>query len=232
MTAMCERWMQTLSWLFVLIVALTQPVLAKEPGSRQYVPAGSVDAAALIGPPPAVGSAAFKEQMTVVLWLQHTRTPEQVAFVQKPLDVDRFAPLLNAELLGVDGIELKRVIVAAIDEVRNDYDALKGAFDLPRPFVVYDAVEPVTDPRPVASYPSGHAIRAIVYARLLAEIFPEKKTALLELAYQVGYGRVIAGVHYPIDITTGQTLGLAYADVIVKQPAFREAIARIRGKRP
>jgi acid phosphatase (class A) len=229
---MTKRWTQTLSWLVVLILALAQPVLAKDLGSRRYVPMGSVDAAALIRLPPAVGSAAFKEQMTVVLWLQHTRTPELIAFVQKPLDVDRFAALLGAELLGVDGIELKRVIDAAVDEVRNEYDALKGAFDLPRPFVVNHAVEPVTDPRPVESYPSGHAIRAIVYARLLAEIFPDKKQALLDLAYQIGYGRVSAGVHYPVDVTAGQTLGQAYADVIVRQPAFREAIARIRRKRP
>jgi acid phosphatase (class A) len=195
---MTRRWTLTLSWLIVLVLSLAQPVLAKEPLSRRYVPADSVDAEALIGPPPAVGSAAFKEQMTVVLWLQRTRTPEQVAFVQQHLDVDRFAPLLDAELLGVDGIELKRVIEAVIDEVRDEYDALKGTFGQPRPFVVNDAVEPVANPRPVEAYPSGHAIRAIVYARLLAEIFPDKKQALLDLAYQIGYGRVIVGEHYEL----------------------------------
>ena len=106
----------------------------------------------------------------------------------------------------------------------------KGKYDLPRPFVVNDAVHPVTDPRPVASYPSGHAIRAIVYARLLAEIFPDDKQALMDLARQIGYGRVTAGVHYPIDVSFGQKLGDAFADVVVQQPAFKEAIKRIRGE--
>jgi acid phosphatase (class A) len=221
-------------WLIAFVVAIAEPihspVLAKELAARQYLPAGSVDIDALVPPPPAVGSPAFKEQMTVVLWLQRSRTPEQIAFVQEGLDVERFAPLLDDALMEVDGIELKLVIDSAIDEVRADYDALKDKYDLPRPFVVNDDVRPVTDPRPVASYPSGHAIRAIVYARLLSEIFPDQRQALMDLARQIGYGRVTAGVHYPIDVIFGQKLGDAFADVIVQQPAFKQAIKRIRGE--
>ena len=86
--------------------------------------------------------------------------------------------------------------------------------------------------RPVASYPSGHAIRATVYARRLAEIFPEHADALLELARQIGYGRVIAGVHYAMDVLAGQKLGEAHADLIVEQPAFEDAVERIRGRQP
>lgn len=227
-----ERLALTFSWLMVVVLALAEPVHAKEPTTRQYLPAGSVHIDALVPPPPAVGSAAFKEQMTVVLWLQRSRTPEQVAFVQKALNVERYAPVLGAALMAVDGIELKHVIDSVIDEVRADYDALKGKYDLPRPFVVNDDVRPVTDPRPVASYPSGHAIRAIVYARLLSEIFPDHKQALMDLARQIGYGRVTAGVHYPIDVIYGQKLGDALADVIVQQPAFKDAIERIRGEQP
>jgi acid phosphatase (class A) len=221
-----------ISSLVLLSVAVAGPVPAQEPAARHYLPAGSVDAAALIGPPAAPGSAAFREQMAVVLWLQRTRTPAQVAFVEETLDLERFAPLLAASLVGVDGIELKRTLDDVIDEVRADYDALKGEFDLKRPFELDDAVHPVGDARPVAAYPSGHAIRATVYARLLAEIFPEHAAALLELARQIGYGRVIGGVHYPMDVLAGQKLGEAYADVIVEQPAFKAAVERIRGKQP
>ena len=193
------------------------------------MPAGSVDAEKLIGPPPAQDSAAFAEQMAIVLWLQKTRTPEQVAFVEKTLDVERFAPILGDALMSADGRLLKSVIDEAIDQVRADYDAVKGVYGLPRPFQVSEAVKPVGDARPVESYPSGHATRAVVYARLLAEVFPEHRGALLDLADQVGYGRVIAGVHYPVDVTAGQKLGNAYADVIVDQPAFNQAVARITG---
>lgn len=219
----------------VVLCALTvwgsvEAIRTADAQDRLYLPVGSVDAATLIGPPPAMGSAEFKEQMAIVMWLQKTRTPQQVAFVERTLDVERFAPILGQDLFTVNGLELKTVIDRAIDEARQDYDALKDVYGLPRPFTVSDAVHPVGDARPVASYPSGHAIRAIVYARLLAAVFPEHEAALLDLAHQVGYGRVIAGVHYPVDVTSGQKLGSAFADVIVAQPAFQEAAKRIKGE--
>lgn len=229
---MIRRSASFFSILVVIAVTLAALLHTLEAKSRQFLPAGSVDVAALVPPPPAKDSAGFKEQMAVVLWLQRTRTPAQVEFVRKDLDVGRFTPLLGDALLKVDGIKLKQTIDSVIDEVRADYDAIKAKYDVPRPFVENKDVKPVTEPRPVASYPSGHAIRAVIYARLLAEVFPSRKEALMELARQVGYGRVIAGVHYPMDIVTGQRLGNAFADVIVKQRAFADAVESIRTARP
>ncbi|MCP4381583.1 MAG: hypothetical protein GY798_09240 [Hyphomicrobiales bacterium] len=181
-----ERFAALGVWLVLAIAGSTAQALADQVAPLIFLPAGSVDAAALVGPPPEMDSDAFETQMTVVLWLQLTRTPEQVAFVEQTLNVDRFAPILGDALFSVDGAALKKTIDTAIDQVRNDYDALKGVFDLPRPFQVNDAINPVGDARPVASHPSGHSIRAIVYARLLSEVFPEHADALMTLAEQIG----------------------------------------------
>jgi acid phosphatase (class A) len=216
----------------VILLAFIGMAEVQGKDSRIFLPIGSVDTAEVINPPPAEGSDALREQMTVVLWLQRTRTPEQVTFVEEALDLRRFVPTLGAALLEVDGIDLKRTLDTAIDEVRTEYDALKRQYNLRRPFEINEAVKPVGDARPVASYPSGHAIRATVYARLLAEIFPEHRDALLELGRQIGFGRVIAGVHFPIDVVAGQKLGDAYAEVIVNQAAFRNAVAQIRHSPP
>jgi len=218
--------------LVLLIVAVSWSARAEQPAARQYLPLDSVDVKALIDPPPAPGSLVLREQMAIVLWLQRTRTPSQIAFVQQPLDLDRFTPMLSLELLTVNGLELKRTLEEIIVEVRIAYDGIKSEFDLRRPFEDSYAVEPVAEARPVAAYPSGHAIRAIVYARILGELFPEQKEALVDLARQIGYGRVIGGVHYPIDILAGQKLGQAYADVIVQQPAFKKAVRRICRRQP
>lgn len=196
-----------------------------------YLPPRAVDAVKLIGPPP-TDPAELREQMAIVLWMQRTRTAAQIAFVRKSLNLERFVPILEDDLLSVDGIELKRTLDIVIDQVRSEYDAIKGRFDLPRPSEASKVVRPVpgVEVRPVPAYPSGHTIRATVYARLLADIFPDHKEQLTELAQQIGYGRVIAGAHYPADVLAGQKLGNAYADVILEQPAFKEAVARIRGK--
>lgn len=189
-----------------------------------YYPPGSVDAEAVIGPPPAVDSAEFREQMAIVLWLQKTRTPEQVEFVRRDLNLERFTTLLSDELLAVNGAALARVLNTVIDEVQTESDAVKEKYGLPRPSIENREVKPALDSAGDVSYPSGYAIRATVWARLLGDIFPTKAAALMELGKQIGYGRAIAGIHYPIDVVAGQKLGNAYADVILKQPAYREAI--------
>lgn len=199
-------------------------------GVNQYYPAGAVDGAALVGPPPKPGSPEYDTQMAIVLWLQKTRTPEQIAFVRKSLDLERFVPLIAEELLTVNARELDIMLEAIIDEVRTDYDAIKAHYNEERPFVANSKVRPVMEARPVASYPSGHAVRAIVFARILSEFFPERRKSLIELAEQIGYGRVIAGVHFPMDVVAGQNLGHAYADVIIQQPSFKKAMMRIRGE--
>ncbi|MEM7009772.1 MAG: phosphatase PAP2 family protein [Thermodesulfobacteriota bacterium] len=214
--------------VIVFTIFLLAGASAEQQSTPKYLPEGGVDGAAMIGAPPAVGSPEFETQMAIVLWLQQTRTPEQVIFVETTLNLNRFAPIIGAELLDVDGTVLRQTLAAIINEVRTDYDAIKARYDLPRPFVVNDKVKPAINARAVASYPSGHAIRAVVYARILGVIFPEKKDDLMELALQIGYGRVIAGVHYPIDVIAGQVLGKLYADVIVESDTFNEAITKIR----
>lgn len=224
------RALSTLSLLILLLFVSVIPLSSQESGSNTYLPEGSVNGVELIGPPVEQGSPEFKTEMAIVLWLQKTRTPDQELFVQTNLNLARFAPIIGAELLKVDGIELRDTLATIINQVRTDYDAVKATYDLPRPFVINDQVKPATDARPVASYPSGHATRAIVYARILSEFFPDKKDELTELGLQIGYGRVIAGVHYPMDVLAGQKLGNAYADVIVKQEAFKQAKARIQSQ--
>lgn len=224
------RTLSTLSLLVLFLFVAAIPLSSQEAGSNTYLPEGSVNGVELIGPPAEQGSPEFETQMAIVLWLQKTRTPEQELFVQTKLNLARFAPIIGADLLKINGTQLREALAAIINEVRTDYDAVKATYDLPRPFVVSDKVKPATDARPVASYPSGHATRAIVYARILSEFFPDKKDELTELGLQIGYGRVIAGVHYPMDVLAGQKLGNAYADVIVEQEAFKEAKARIQGE--
>lgn len=217
--------------LYALIVflVLSSPAFA-EKSSPKYLPMDGVHGAEIIGPPPAIGSEEFNTQMAIVMWHQKTRTPEQVEFVSTTLNLNRFAPIIGDELFDVDGVQLRQTMADVINEVRDDYDAIKAKYDLPRPFAMNDQVKPPISARPVGSYPSGHAIRAVVYAAILGEVFPEKKNELMELALQIGYGRVVAGVHYPIDVTAGQKLGNAYADAIIKSPAFKEALSKIRSK--
>lgn len=208
----------------IALVALTGPAV-----SGQFYPTNSLDSVELIGPPAEPGTAEFEKEMFTVMWLQESRTPEQIEFVHKPVDLERFAPIVATGLINVDTQALSETLDQIIYEVRNDYNSVKANYDIPRPFVINDKVEPVATAFPVTSYPSGHTIRAVVYTSVLSDIFPQYSDELEELGREIGYGRVIGGVHYPMDVVSGQLLGDAYMEVIREQSAYQAALDAIQG---
>ena len=60
---MARRFAPFFPILVFIVVTLAAPLQALEAQSRRFLLAGSVDVAALVPPPPAVGSPAFNEQM-------------------------------------------------------------------------------------------------------------------------------------------------------------------------
>ena len=61
------------------------------------------------------------------------------------------------------------------------------------------------------SYPSGHSCVSSSAAAVLAEFFPSKATTLDQQVEEAGMSRIYAGIHYPVDIEQGQTLGRSVA---------------------
>jgi hypothetical protein len=57
------------------------------------------------------------------------------------------------------------------------------------------------------SYPSGHAVQSRLVARYVAGKFPEHEAELIKAGNECGYGRVLAGFHYPSDYDAGNLLG-------------------------
>lgn len=50
-----------------------------------------------------------------------------------------------------------------------------------------------------ASYPSGHAMQAYAYRDVMTCLYPEKEQQYAQIAEDIAYNRVRAGVHYPSD---------------------------------
>jgi membrane-associated phospholipid phosphatase len=117
----------------------------------------------------------------------------------------RFWPELAMLLIGVGG--------GAII-----WYSLTGIFDRVRPTGQIGIA--VTDP----SFPSGHAISAVLCYGLLAYLFLPKMpsifwkwvlglAALLTITF-IGFSRVYLGGHYLTDVIAGYTLGLAWAGLV------------------
>jgi hypothetical protein len=100
---------------------------------------------------------------------------------------------------------------------------LKGFFAAPRPPQLCPAIEPMIDPPVTPSYPAGHALQAHLASYLLAYCLPnlpgqpnplpavntlarpgpQGSGPLFDLAWRVSENRIVAGIHYPIDIEAG-----------------------------
>jgi acid phosphatase (class A) len=79
-------------------------------------------------------------------------------------------------------------------------------------------------------YPSGHSTRGTVYALLMAEIFPERKEAILAIGRDIGWDRVLIGKHFPTDIYAGRVLGQAVMRELLSSPAFQRDLAEAKAE--
>jgi len=110
---------------------------------------------------------------------------------------------------------------------------LKLVWKRPRPYIsdpvrFPKVIEP--DPNPTPTYPSGHATRATLYALILVEIFPEHRAEILEKARESGWLRVQGGVHTPLDIFAGRTLGQALAQAFLRSAEFQRDLAEVKAE--
>jgi undecaprenyl-diphosphatase len=106
---------------------------------------------------------------------------------------------INAIIVGFVGVALAFFI---------DYLFMLGKFRL-RPFASHSSIIPLDKDVTVASsFPSTHMAVAFAIATAIY-LYGHRRLgpALFLLAFVIGFGRVAAGVHYPIDILAGAIVG-------------------------
>jgi len=80
---------------------------------------------------------------------------------------------------------------------------------------------PAANPAYSPSYPSGHATVGAMMAILLAQMVPERRTALFERGWDYGHSRIISGVHFPTDVEAGRVLGTLLVGLLQLDRKFR-----------
>jgi hypothetical protein len=103
---------------------------------------------------------------------------------------------------------------------------LKGDFLSPRPSQLCPSIVPMIDPPVTPSFPAGHAVQAYLMSYLLAYSLPKipqqpnlpnnptypppaNGGPLFDLAERVSENRIVAGIHYPVDIEAGKAVAVA-----------------------
>ena len=84
---------------------------------------------------------------------------------------------------------------------------IKHFTGLPRPFDALPNITPLVYGDPWGAFPSGHATFFSALGACMAVAHRRSGLFVLALTFCIGFARVAAGVHWPIDILVGLLLG-------------------------
>jgi acid phosphatase (class A) len=226
-------------WLILLLGAVALPLRAESP--EQKAPAAAapflqpeaVDWKACLPAPPAPGSVAALGDIETVLQVQAARTPEDIAWAKliEPEKVfvdygDVFGPWFEEKNLPV----LAAFLTQVTSEARQVSDRMKDLYPRQRPPAVEPTVQPVVKIPKSNSYPSGHSLRAFVWAAVLSDVFLDRQADLFARAHKIAWGRVIGGVHFPTDTIGGRIAAQAIVAELRKSPVYRAAVEKCRAE--
>ena len=212
-------------------LVLTVSVAAREDRPQAYLsPAETPDALLIVGGPPAEDSPQAAAERA---WFLETRAMEgSPRWKQAARDAELFGDVGHASFACAigkaitvkDTPTLSRMMDRLVMDASRSVGILKTTFNRPRPMVGHDDA-PLCVAREEwmktnSSYASSNAAAGWAWALVLAELYPEKASAVLVRGREYGENRVICGLHYASDITAGQTMASAMVARLHADPEF------------
>jgi len=225
---------------FVIAFVLSLPLFAATPAP--YLSDSEVDLAFLLPPPPARGSAEEKAEIDEMLRMQKERTPAQIV---RSTEDAHFTVFRFSDVLGPNFTKDKLPVTSAFfDRITSStfslMMAVKEHWNRPRPFETISTLKPEQSLKDAliekktgrfnASYPSGHALSAVLWAILLGDVFPDKRAELFKRAYEYGHNRVVGLVHYPSDTNAGKQAGAVLAFALMRHEEFRSDFEKAKAE--
>jgi acid phosphatase (class A) len=222
--------MHRLVSLFAITLTLVGCATDKYPYPPQFVSIEQVPATVL-PKPPAIGSAAYNKGMDFVLARQKKLTPETIALLKAE---DHISPeMILVPVLGSQAMpEQLPATYALLRHAGSDAwrigDNAQNYWKSPRPWYADDrvALHVGTIKRP--GYPSGHTTTNHVWAYVLGDALPCKKSAFLKRANDIGYHRVDAGAHFPFDVEAGKKLAPIIYGKMKQSPQYQAMLGEAR----
>src|SRR5713101_3898884 len=214
------------------VMACVMPVQGSAASGAVYLPPDPDDFRAILGDPPAKDSDETRREIEIVLREQSRRTPADVARIQAEADrmVVAFAEVLGPKLTASNLPLTFALIRNAGNDTGERIEESKRVWNRSRPYEDDGRIKPSIALPTGSSYPAAIAVSARIYAVLLGELFPEKRSALLARGWLIGWGRVMAGVHYPSDVSAALKLGDYFAQRLLSSPSFRADLEKAKGE--
>jgi hypothetical protein len=176
------------------------------------------------GPPPAIDSAEFQEELALLKRINSNPTPSQRAiatnFAAKGLEFvwEPGYALVRRERLSVP----REVRLLASFGVLQ-WDAYIAAHDAKylywrlRPSMADPTIVPFIPLPNHPAYVSNAAIISSAIAELVSYMFPQEVAYWQYLGEEAGLSRIYGGIHYPSDERTGNQMGKSIATLAIQR---------------
>ena len=167
--------------------------------------------------PPTPDSKEAKEQMMKTVSEVNDATDKEK---QEYINSDKDASYYIKKYMDENDLDYKEDMIEFIEDqcipVIRHY---KNTFNYPRPYQLAEKYNVKlkklkTGTASTPSYPSGHTVQPYVVANFYGKKHPEHKKNLRIMADKTAYGRVNAGLHYPMDYSAGIKLADSLNDYI------------------
>lgn len=208
-----------------------QPAAPAETEHLHYLAAGKPDVTELLAPPPLPDSPEQAADLNTVREVSRATDSNDMAMAlsESKFSVFTFGPVVGpffqANALPAT-MSFFRHVQSDAEKVT---DGSKNYFKRPRPYTI-DRTLASGKLEKSFSYPSGHSTESMVLALVLAEVFPEKREAIVAKARQIGWHRVEIARHYPTDIYAGRVLAQAIVREMNKDHRFQRDLAAAKAE--
>lgn len=216
---------QLLPTLLLLLCAVA-PLSAEQ----KYLTPGHPDGIALLAPPPMPGSPEYAADLASARAVSKGRTAEEEARAKnESLTIFNFAPAIGEFFQQGKFPKTETFFTELKPDIKATIDHVKTHWNRQRPYEVDSSLK-FGKPEPSSSYPSGHSTVGMVQALLLAELFPEKREAILQIGRGIGWNRVVIGKHFPTDVHAGRVLAQAIVRELMASSSFQKDFAEVKAE--
>jgi acid phosphatase (class A) len=196
---------------------------------RHYLRPGQPDFVALLAPPPLRASAEQAADLAAVVAVHQGCTTNEtaLAFSEKKFSIFTFTPAIGAFFQPARYPKTEAFFGRVQTEAETVTTRAKDYWKRPRPFVVDPSLASGKLEKGF-SYPCGHSAEGTVLALVLADVFPDKRDALLAVSRDLGWHRVWIARHYPTDVHAGRVFAQAIVREMEANPDFQRDLAEAR----
>lgn len=181
----------------------------------------------LIIVPPPPDDAFTRNEVDYIINLQPLRHHYQSAIEAELTDV--VYPFTHSlQLTAASVTALRAFWETLVPDITRVHMYYKAIFNRARPRQYSKKIAPSIAPPGHPAYPSGHSTDSYTLALLLADIWPDRKSQLLSIAFQIAMNREIGGVHYRSDTAAGYLLAQQIVALLPRNPKASELIAELK----